>query len=112
MYLLRPYSRNVTSRIVKTPKLYFTDTGLCSYLTGWTSPETLANGAMGGAMLETHVIGELLKRCWNRGMVGLSKRGLRAKMTLTQTITHHLGKKCFDFSSLDKANIPDILAKV
>ena len=67
VYLLRPYSRNVTSRIVKTPKLYFTDTGLCSYLAGWTSPETLANGAMGGAMLETFVVGELLKRCWNRG---------------------------------------------
>ena len=67
IYLLRPYSRNVTSRIVKTPKLYFTDTGLCSYLAGWTSPETLANGAMGGAMLETYVIGELLKRYGNRG---------------------------------------------
>lgn len=67
VYLLRPYSRNVTSRIVKTPKLYFTDTGLCSYLTGWSSPETLANGAMGGAMLETFVVGELLKRYWNRG---------------------------------------------
>ena len=68
VYLLRPYSRNVTSRIVKTPKLYFTDTGLCSYLAGWSSPEALANGAMGGAMLETFVVGELLKRCWNRGM--------------------------------------------
>ena len=68
VYLLRPYSRNVTSRIVKTPKLYFTDTGLCSYLTGWSSPETLANGAMGGAMLETFVVGELLKRYWNHGM--------------------------------------------
>ena len=67
VHLLRPYSRNVTSRIVKTPKLYFTDTGLCCYLTGWTSPETLANGAMGGAMLETYVVGELLKRCGNRG---------------------------------------------
>ena len=67
IYLLRPYSRNVTARIVKTPKLYFTDTGLCSYLAGWTSPETLANGAMGGAMLETYVIGELLKRYGNRG---------------------------------------------
>ena len=67
IYLLRPYSRNVTSRIVKTPKLYFTDTGLCCYLAGWTSPETLANGAMGGAMLETFVVGELIKRCWNRG---------------------------------------------
>jgi len=67
VYLLRPYSRNVTSRIIKTPKLYFTDTGLCSYLAGWTSPETLANGAMGGAMLETYVVGELLKRYGNRG---------------------------------------------
>jgi hypothetical protein len=67
VHLLRPYSRNVTSRIVKTPKLYFTDTGLCCYLTGWTSPETLANGAMAGAMLETYAIGELLKRCGNRG---------------------------------------------
>ena len=67
VYLLRPYSCNVTSRIVKTPKLYFTDTGLCSYLAGWTSPETLANGAMGGTMLETYVVGELLKRCGNRG---------------------------------------------
>lgn len=67
VYLLRPYSRNVTSRIVKTPKLYFTDTGLCSYLAGWTSPETLANGAMGGAILETFVVGELLKRYWNCG---------------------------------------------
>ncbi len=67
VYLLRPYSRNVTSRIVKTPKLYFTDTGLCSYLAGWTSPETLSNGAMGGPMLETFVVSELLKRYWNRG---------------------------------------------
>jgi len=33
-------------------------------------------------------------------------------MTLTQTITHHLGKKCFAFSSLDKSNIPDIMAKM
>ena len=67
VYLLRPYSRNVTSRIVKTPKLYFTDTGLCSYLAGWSSPETLANGAMGGAILETFVVGELLKRYGSNG---------------------------------------------
>ena len=68
VHLLRPYSRNITSRIVKTPKLYFTDTGLCSYLAGWSSPEALANGAMGGAMLETYVVGELLKRYCNRGL--------------------------------------------
>lgn len=67
VYLLQPYSRNVTSRIVKTPKLYFTDTGLCCYLLGWDSPVALMNGAMSGAMLETFVVGELLKRYWNRG---------------------------------------------
>lgn len=67
VFLLQPYSRNITSRIVKTPKLYFTDTGLCCYLLGWDSPLALMNGAMAGAMLETFVVGELLKRYWNRG---------------------------------------------
>lgn len=67
VYLLQPYSQNLTSRIVKTPKLYFIDTGLCCYLLGWDSPVTLMNGAMSGAMLETFVVGELLKRAWNRG---------------------------------------------
>lgn len=67
VYLLHPYSRNVTSRIVKTPKMYFTDTGLCCHLLGWDSPKSLMSGAMSGAMLETFVVGELLKRCWNCG---------------------------------------------
>ena len=67
VWLLRPYSRNVTSRIVKTPKLYFLDTGLCSHLLGWDSATTLMNGAMSGAMLETFVVGEILKSFWNSG---------------------------------------------
>lgn len=67
VYLLQPYARNVTSRIVKTPKLYFTDTGLCCYLLGWDSPTTLMHGAMAGEMFETFVISELLKQYWNRG---------------------------------------------
>jgi predicted AAA+ superfamily ATPase len=66
VYLLSPYSRNVTSRIVKTPKLYFMDTGLCCYLLGWDSPRTLMNGAMSGPLFETYVVGEVLKRYWNR----------------------------------------------
>lgn len=66
VYLLQPYSRNVTSRIVKTPKLYFTDTGLCCHLLGWDSPKSLMNGAMVGAMFETFVVVEPLKRSWNR----------------------------------------------
>lgn len=64
--LLQPYHTNVTKRLVKTPKLYFLDTGLCSYLTGWSSPETLLSGAMAGAVYETFVLGELLKSWRNR----------------------------------------------
>ena len=48
---LPPYHTNITSRLVKAPKLYFLDTGLCAYLTGWSSPETLEAGAMSGCDL-------------------------------------------------------------
>ena len=65
--LLQPYHANVTKRLVKRPKLYFLDTGLCAYLTEWSSPETLEAGAMSGAMFETHVVGEILKSWWHRG---------------------------------------------
>lgn len=68
VYLLEPWFTNVTKRMVKTPKLYFLDTGLASYLTGWSSPETLEAGAMAGAMLETWVVGELLKSWWHNGL--------------------------------------------
>ncbi len=64
--LLRPYHSNVTKRLVKTPKLYFLDTGLAAYLTEWSSPATLAAGAMAGAMLETFCYGEILKSYWHR----------------------------------------------
>lgn len=64
--LLPPYHTNVTKRLVKTPKLYFMDTGLAAYLTEWASPETLAVGAMAGAMFETFVFAEILKSWWNR----------------------------------------------
>ncbi|GHU41862.1 ATPase [Spirochaetia bacterium] len=67
VYLLQPYYLNVTKRLIKTPKLYFLDTGLCSYLTRWESPETLMNGAMDGAILETYVFGEILKSYWHNG---------------------------------------------
>jgi predicted AAA+ superfamily ATPase len=68
VYLLEPWFTNVTKRMVKTPKLYFLDTGLASYLTQWSSPETLEAGAMAGAMLETWVVGELLKSWWHNGL--------------------------------------------
>lgn len=66
IYLLRPWHSNVTKRLVKTPKLYFLDTGLCAYLTNWTSPETLSSGSMSGSIFETHVLTELLKSYWHR----------------------------------------------
>jgi predicted AAA+ superfamily ATPase len=67
IYLLEPYYPNITKRIVKTPKLYFLDTGLAAYLTKWDSPESLMNGAMNGAMLETWVFIEILKSFWHNG---------------------------------------------
>jgi len=67
-YLLEPYHTNLTKRLVKTPKLYFLDTGLCAYLTEWSSPETLEAGAMGGAILETWIMGELLKGYLHNGL--------------------------------------------
>ncbi|MDD3593267.1 MAG: ATP-binding protein [Candidatus Gastranaerophilales bacterium] len=64
---LYPYYNNITKRIIKTPKMYFLDTGLCAYLTGWDTPKTLANGAMNGAIFETYVFAEILKSYWNNG---------------------------------------------
>jgi hypothetical protein len=67
VHLLQPYYSNVTKRLVKRPKLYFLDTGLCAYLTEWSSPETLEVGAMSGPIFETHVYTEILKSWWHRG---------------------------------------------
>ncbi|MFZ5586808.1 MAG: ATP-binding protein [Thermodesulfobacteriota bacterium] len=67
VYLLEPFFNNPTKRLVKTPKLYFLDSGLCAYLTEWSSPQTLEAGAMSGAILETWVVGELLKSWWHNG---------------------------------------------
>ncbi len=67
VHLLEPYHTNATKRLVKTPKLYFLDTGLCSWLTGWTSPEALEAGAASGPILETWILVEILKSWWHRG---------------------------------------------
>ncbi len=67
VYLLQPYHTNVTKRLIKTRKLYFLDTGLCSWLTGWTSPQALEAGAASGAMLETWILVEILKSWRHRG---------------------------------------------
>ena len=67
VYLLQPYHTNLNKRLVKTPKLYFLDTGLAAYLTEWASPETLEAGAMSGSILETWIVAELLKSYWHNG---------------------------------------------
>lgn len=61
IYLLRPYMANLSNRIIKAPKLYFMDTGLCAYLCKWPNAEMLEKGVMGGAFFETFVVSELVK---------------------------------------------------
>lgn len=71
VYLLQPYSSNITKRAVKTPKLYFLDTGLAAYLTRWNTPDVLKNGAMAGAFFESFVVSEIVKSYYNRGILEL-----------------------------------------
>jgi len=67
VFQLQPYSNNALSRAVKTPKLYFNDTGLAAWLGRWTSPESIGAGAMGGALFENYVVSEVRKSLVNRG---------------------------------------------
>lgn len=67
IFILQPYHNNINNRVTKTPKLYFMDTGLACYLTGWNTSQTLENGAMSGAMLETYVISEIVKSWRHNG---------------------------------------------
>ncbi len=61
VYLLEPFSNNELNRLIKTPKLYFCDTGLLAYLSMWTSRDTLMNGAASGHFFENYVVMEFLK---------------------------------------------------
>ena len=67
IYLLKPFSLNAATRVVKTPKIYFLDTGLVNFLCKWTTPETLRNGALSGQIFETYVTGEIIKSYYNAG---------------------------------------------
>lgn len=68
IFLLYPYSNNVLKRTVKTPKVYFYDTGLVCYLTRWSSPEVAERGAMNGALLENFTVSEIMKGYQNAGL--------------------------------------------
>jgi len=65
IFYLRPYSNNLLKRTVKTPKMYFFDTGLVAYLTKYSSPEILMNGAINGAILENYTVAEIRKTWLN-----------------------------------------------
>ncbi len=67
IFLLHPYSNNVLKRTIKTPKLYFYDTGLVCYLTKWSSPEVAEAGAMSGALFENFAVSEIIKGYQNKG---------------------------------------------
>ena len=67
VYILQPYYNSHLNRAVKTPKIYFRDTGLAAYLTNWMTKEQLRDGAMNGAFFETFVINEIIKSYINAG---------------------------------------------
>ena len=69
VYLLEPYYNNFNKRMIKTPKLYFLDTGLACWLLGWNTPEQLTSGAMWGHIFESFVFAEILKSYYNDGIV-------------------------------------------
>ena len=68
VFLLHPYSNNVLKRTIKTPKIYFYDTGLVCYLTRWSSAEVAEFGAMNGALLENYTVSEIMKSYQNAGL--------------------------------------------
>jgi len=67
IYVLQPYSASALNRAIRTPKIYFRDTGLACYLTRWLTPEALKNSAVAGNMFETFVVSEILKTYSNEG---------------------------------------------
>jgi hypothetical protein len=67
IFYLRPYSNNLLKRTIKTPKMYFFDTGLVAYLTRYSCPDILMNGAINGAILENYAVAETIKSYTNCG---------------------------------------------
>jgi hypothetical protein len=121
IFYLHPYSNNLLKRLVKTPKLYFYDTGLVCYLTRWTSAAVLESGAMNGAILEDYVVSEIAKTYLNSGIepamyyyrdkdskeidVVLERDGTLSPLEIKKTANpgSELTKV---FSLLDKASVP------
>jgi predicted AAA+ superfamily ATPase len=68
VFILQPFTNSALNRAIKTPKLYFRDTGLLCFLTKWSDPETAKRGAMAGSIFETFVVSEILKSFSNEGL--------------------------------------------
>ena len=68
IFYLHPYSNNMLKRTIKSPKLYFYDSGLVAYLARWNSVEALMNGAQNGAILENFAVSEIKKGYLNCGL--------------------------------------------
>ena len=67
VYILEPYYNNIMKRAIKTPKIYFLDTGLAAYLTKWKTAEVLEAGVMAGNFFENFVVVEIIKSYYNKG---------------------------------------------
>lgn len=67
IYLLYPYYKNIGKRVIKSPKIYFNDIALCSYLLGYSDSKTIMNGPGYGHLFETMIVSDFLKRYLNFG---------------------------------------------
>ncbi len=121
IFYLQPYSNNLLKRLVKTPKIYFYDTGLVCYLTKWSSAQTLENGAMSNAILENYVVAEIAKTYLGCGLdppiyyyrdkdmkeisLILEKDGGLYPIEIKKT-SNPVSKLTKVFSLLDKSSVP------
>lgn len=94
VYLLYPYYRNIGKRLVKSPKLYFIDTALASYLLGLNDISTLNNSPHFGNLFETFIVTDFLKRFLHYGQMP-SLYYLRTQDGLEIDLVIELGQKLF-----------------
>jgi len=96
VYLLYPYYKNLSKRLVKSPKLYFNDTGLASYLLGLNDRDTLINSPNFGNLFETMIVTDFLKRFLHFGQMP-SMYYLRTRDGLEVDLVLELGQKLYLF---------------
>jgi predicted AAA+ superfamily ATPase len=104
IYLLQPYYQNIGKRIIKSPKLYFNDTALASYLLGIHDKQTLYGSPHFGNLFETMIVSDFLKRFYNYGqMPGLYY--LRTRDGLEVDLVIELKEKLYLFEIKTNATI-------